>query len=117
MSYAYYHFKTAKKLARENNFIKAIMHLEKAKHSEPKKASIREALARAYYNCGFYAPAAKNFQKALEIDAANDFAYYGLGMSLAKLGMIKKAVGQLKIAVTMKPQFKEYQKALSKLTS
>ncbi len=117
MSYAYYHFKTGEQFARENNFIKAIMHLEKAKCREPKKASIREALARAYYNCGFYAPAAKNFQKALEIDAANDFAYYGLGMSLAKQGKIKKAIGQLKIAVTMNPQFQAYQNALSKLNS
>jgi len=115
MSQAYYHFKKGKKLAEENNFIKAIMHLEKAKQEEPQKASIREALARAYYNCGFYSPARENFQKAVEIDPTNDFAYYGLGLSLAKLGKINRAIGQLKIAVTMKPRSEEYKKALKKL--
>ncbi|MFO7929417.1 MAG: tetratricopeptide repeat protein [Candidatus Humimicrobiaceae bacterium] len=116
MSRAYYHFRKGKKLAGQNNFIHAIMHLEKAKEEEPEKASIREVLARAYYNCGFYSPARDNFQKAVEIDAANDFAYYGLGLSLAKLGKIKRAIGQLKIAVTMKPQSEDYKKALEKLT-
>ena len=117
MSYAYYHFRKGRKLAEDNNFIKAVMHLEKAKKAEPEKASIREALARSYYNCGFYKPAKENFQKAVEIDAANDFAYYGLGMSLAKLGKIHRAIGQLKIASTMKPQSEEYKNALRKLGS
>ncbi len=117
MSDAYYQFKKGKKLAEQNNFIEAIMHLEKAKEKEPEKASIRETLARAYYNCGFYSTAKSNFQKALEIDAANDFAYYGLGLSLAKMGKIKRAIGQLKIAATMKPHSEEYRRALKKLSA
>ncbi|MDZ7838603.1 MAG: tetratricopeptide repeat protein [Actinomycetota bacterium] len=91
------------------------MHLEKAKRQQPHKASIREALATAYYNSGFYSSAKKNFEKALQIDASNDFAYYGLGLSMAKLGDIKKARGQLKMAMVMNPECEQYKKALHKL--
>jgi len=116
MSQAYYHFKIGKNLSRKQDFLRAIMHLEKAKRRQPHKASIREMLATAYYNCGFYSSARKNFEKALKIDASNDFAYYGLGLSMAKMGDIKKARGQLKIALFMNPECEQYKNALNKLS-
>ena len=116
MSNAYYFFKKGKKLAERGKFLDAIMVLEKAKDSEPKKGSIREALATAYYNCGLYQPAKKNFVKALEIDAANDFAHYGLGMCLIREKKLNKAVGHFKIASAMKPGSKKYKEILKKIT-
>lgn len=116
MSNAYYLFKKGKKLTERGKFLDAIMVLEKAKDFEPKKGSIREVLASAYYNCGFYYSAKKNFMKALEIDAANDFAHYGLGMCLIKEKNLNKAAGHLKMAYAMKPDSKKYKDMLKKIT-
>src|SRR4030042_1898507 len=84
MDSAYYLFKKGKKLSESGKFLEAIMLLEKARKFEPEKGSIREVLASAYYNCGLYVSAKKNFIKALGIDASNDFAHYGLGLCLTK---------------------------------
>ena len=116
MSNAYYLFKKGKKLAERGKFLDAIIVLEKAKDIEPKKGSIREALASAYYNCALYQPAKKNFKKALEIDAANDFAHYGLGMCLVRERKLNKAVGHFKMASAMKPGSKKYKEILKKIT-
>ncbi len=116
MNSAYYLFKRGKKLSQNGKFLEAIMLLEKAKKFEPEKGSIREALASAYYNCGLYTSAKKNFLRALKIDAANDFAHYGLGLCLVKEKKITKALGHFKIAFFMKPNSKEYKEILDKFT-
>lgn len=92
------------------------MPLEKAKNLEPEKGSIREVLASAYYNCGLYVSAKKNFIKALEIDAANDFTHYGLGLCLLRENKLNRAMGHLKIAAFMNPGSKKYKKVLEKFT-
>ncbi len=116
MSNAYYLFKKGKRFAERGKFLSAIMALEKARELEPEKGSIRETLASVYYNCGFYQPARKNFLKALEIDASNDFAHYGLGMCFIKEKQFNKAAGHLKMAYAMKPNSKKYKEALKKIT-
>jgi Flp pilus assembly protein TadD len=113
---AYYFFKKGKLLAQKGKLLDAIMMLEKAKDLEPKKGSIRELLACAYYNCGFYSSAKNNFIKALEIDATNDFAHYGLGICLMKERKINKAAGHLKMASAMKPYSKKYKEILKRIT-
>ena len=100
---AYELFRDGKKNARANDHLKAIMLFEKAIALEPEKGSIREALATSYFNCGLYSAARKNFQRALKIDASNDFAHYGLGLCLVKEGKINTAMGHFKIAKAMKP--------------
>jgi len=116
MSSAYYLFKRGKKLFENGKFLQAIMLLEKAKNLEPEKGSIREVLASAYYNCGLYVSAKKNFIKALEIDAANDFAHYSLGLCLTKENKMTEARGHFKIAFFMKPDHKKYKEILDKFS-
>ena len=107
-------FLKGKKHADDNDHVKAVMLFEKAIKLEPKKGSIREALATAYFNCGLYDAAEKHFRKALQIDAANDFAHYGLGLCLAKEGRVIKAMGHLKLANAMTPSNKNYSDAIVK---
>ena len=111
---AYELFIEGKKLTKDKDFLKAIMLLEKAKKLEPQKSSIREALAAAYYNCGFHESAKKNFLKAIDIDVTNDFAHYGLALCLIKEGKINTAFGHLKMAQAMKPEHKVYGDAIKK---
>ena len=117
MDSAYNLFEKGKGLLERQNFLKAIMVLEQAKEIEPEKGSIREALAIAYYNHGFYLSAQKNFRKALDINIANDYAHYGLGLCLIKRGELKKALGHLKMALAMKPDSEIYKKELDKFIS
>lgn len=111
---AYELFTEGKKLARKNEHLKAIMLFEKATIIEPGKGSIREALGLSYYNCGFYDSAKKHFKKALEIDLANDFAHFCMGLCLAKEGKLAASLGHLKIAWAMKPSNAYYSKAVKK---
>lgn len=116
MSSTYYLFKRGKKLFENGKFLEAIMLLEKAKNFEPEKGSIREVLASAYYNCGLYISAKKNFIKTLEIDASNDFAHYGLSLCLIKENKMTEARGHLKIAFFMKPDHEKYKEVLDKFS-
>ena len=116
MDSAYNLFEKGKGLLERQNFLKAIMVLEKAKEIEPEKGSIREALARAYYNCGLYSSAKKNFERALDIDITNDYAHYGLGLCLMREGELNRAIGHLKMALAMRPNSKMYKETLEKFT-
>jgi len=114
MEDAYSLFTKAKKLMDRNDFLNASLFLERAKVFEPGKGSIREALGICYYNMGFYGSSRKHFDKAIEIDAANDFAHYGMGLCLIKERKISRALGYLKIASFMKPGSEVYKKALKR---
>lgn len=95
----------------------AAIVLERAALAEPRKTSIREALARALYNSGQTARAKEEFAVVLELDPSNDYAYFGLGMCHARTGHVSQARGQLKIAVVMRPDISYYREALDRLSA
>jgi len=102
------------KLLETENPAQAALVLERAKMLEPEKASIREALARAYFNFGRYHLARQEFEKALVIDPTNHYAHFGLGLSLKKIGDIIGAGRHLKLAVAMEPD-EVYEEALRRV--
>lgn len=93
----------------------AVMYLSRAKLAEPDKASIREALGRALFMAGRMGPARREFAKAVQIDPANDYAHFGLGLACARTGQRSRAVGHLKLAVAMRPGVEDYRTALERL--
>jgi tetratricopeptide (TPR) repeat protein len=105
-------FTKAKKYMRKKDFLNASILLEDVKNSEPEKGSIREALGICYFNMGFYGSSRSHFDKAIEIDASNDFAHYGMGLCLIKENKINNALGYLKIASFMRPDSEIYRKVL-----
>jgi tetratricopeptide (TPR) repeat protein len=105
-------FCMAKDLMKKNDFLNASLLLEKAVAQEPEKGSIREALAICYFNMGFYGPSKAHFDRALQIDASNDFAHYGMGMCLLKEKSFNRALGHFKIAKFMKPGLRIYEDAI-----
>ena len=114
MEDSYNLFTRARDLMKKNDFLNASFLLEKAKNREPEKSSIREALAISYFNMGFYRSAKKNFDKAIAIDATNDFAHYGMGLCLVKENKLNRALGHFKIAKFMKPNSPVYNKAVKR---
>ncbi len=107
-------------LQKGQNFLKrkdpaqAAVVLERAKSIEPEKGSIREALARAYYNYGQYQRAKKEFDKAVGIEPTNHYAHFGLGLCFMKMGNLVAACRHLKLAIAMEPD-DQYKEALDKI--
>jgi tetratricopeptide (TPR) repeat protein len=88
--------------------------LERAAAAEPNKPSIHEALARAYYTSRRFTAALEQFLAVRDLNPANDYAYFGAGLCLGRLGRLDEAVGQLKLAAVMRPGNRDYTDALAR---
>ena len=87
--------------------------LERAAEAEPGKSSIHEGLARAYFGAGRFARALEQFTRVLELSPANDYAHFGAGLCLGRLGRLREAVGHLRMANVMRPGNRDYEDALA----
>jgi Flp pilus assembly protein TadD len=105
-------FQRGVKLLEEGSPAAAAALLERAARAEPESRSIREALARAQFNSREYAKAAGSFRWIVDANPAEDYAYYGLGMSLWRTGDIDGAQEPLAMAVAMRPDLRHYVSAL-----
>jgi tetratricopeptide (TPR) repeat protein len=105
---AYALFQRGVSLLEERHWAQAAVSLEKAKRLEPDKASIREALGRAYFRSGRYRRAASEFSAVVEQSPANDYAHFCLGRSLQKLGDRRAAKRHLSLACGMRPDHSDY---------
>lgn len=90
----------------------AVQLLERAAEAEPGSHSIREALARAQFGARRFAEAAASFRWIVERDPSEDYALFGLGLSLSRLGDFDGAVEHLALAAAMRPDNRDYTKAL-----
>jgi tetratricopeptide (TPR) repeat protein len=89
--------------------------LQRAAKAEPASRSVREALARAQFDTGQYAAAADNFRAIVEASPADDYAHFGLGLSLARAGEHEAAAEYLALAAAMRPDRKHYTDALRQI--
>jgi tetratricopeptide (TPR) repeat protein len=90
----------------------AVQLLARAAEAEPSSRSIREALARAQYGARRFREAAENFRYIVDTDPAEDYALFGLGLSLSRLGDFQGALEPLALAAAMRPENKDYANAL-----
>ncbi|HSL15491.1 MAG TPA: tetratricopeptide repeat protein [Actinomycetota bacterium] len=93
----------------------AAMYLTRAKLIEPEKVSIRTALGRALYMSGRMARARREFTKVVQIDPADDYGHFALGLACERTGQRTRALGHLKLAVVMRPDVSDYERALRRL--
>jgi Flp pilus assembly protein TadD len=102
-------------LLTQRHFAQAAVVLERADRDEPGKASILEALGRAYYNSGQHERSRATFEQLLEIDPSGHYAHFALGQSLKQLGRSKEARTHLRLAVALSPNSTLYAGALARL--
>ncbi|HET9615523.1 MAG TPA: tetratricopeptide repeat protein [Candidatus Limnocylindrales bacterium] len=102
-------------LLKGRHFAQAATVLERADRQEPRKASILEALGRAYYNSGQHAEARRVFESLLDLDPSAHYAHFALGQSLKQLGDRDAARTHLRLAVALSPTSKIYSGALARL--
>ncbi|HEX2819745.1 MAG TPA: tetratricopeptide repeat protein [Streptosporangiaceae bacterium] len=86
--------------------------LQRASAAEPQSRSVREALARAQFDAGRYAEAADNFRMIVEASPSDDYANFGLGLALARMGDHAAAAEYLALAAAMRPDANHYTDAL-----
>lgn len=82
--------------------------LSHAAEREPRSASVLEALGRAQYDSGQAAEAASTFRRLVEISPDADYARFGLGVALSRVGRFEEAAEQLALAAAMRPDREEY---------
>ena len=90
----------------------AVQLLQRAADAEPASRSVREALARAQFGARRYAEAADNFRSIVEDNPSEDYALFGLGLALIRLGDFEAAVEHLALAAAMRPDNKDYARVL-----
>jgi len=93
----------------------AALVLEQAYSKEPGKASICEALGRAYFNYGQFGEAQIYFQRVLKIDPSNHYGHFGISLCLERTGDYRKSLGHIKLATAMSPKNNDYRKAKTRI--
>lgn len=114
---AYSLFRRGSELLATGSAHAAIPPLEHARSLEPYKASIREALARAYFRAGRFHASAAEFSAAVEIEPTNHYAHFGLALCLERLGRLAEARGHARLAVAMGPEVDDYRRAVERLAA
>jgi Flp pilus assembly protein TadD len=95
-------------LLEDGDFEHAAKPLAEAARRDPEKSSIREALGRAYFRSGRFAPAAVEFEAVVETHPVNDFAHFCLGRALSKTGQKRRARHHLALACNLRPERRDY---------
>ncbi len=112
---AYELFRRGSRLLAQHHPGAAAVVLERAAGLEPGKASILEALGRAYYNQGRPALAVDRFRQIVERDPVAHYSHFGLGLAYRRMGETDAARRHLKLAVALKPENDDYRRALGRL--
>lgn len=102
-------------LLKRRHHAQAAVVLERAAKLEPGKASILEALGRAYFNSGQHDRAREAFEALLELDPSSHYAQFALGQSLKKVGREREAWVHLRLAVALSPGTALYRQALARI--
>lgn len=89
--------------------------LERVAVDEPRSASVLEALGRAQFTAGRPGAAVRTFERLADVAPDSDYARFGYGQSLRRLGRLPQAAEQLALAVAMRPQRAEYVEALARV--
>ena len=112
---AYELYKKGVGLLETGNPAQAALVLEKAYSIESEKASICEALGRAYFNYGQFDEARTYFQRALKIDPSNHYGHFGMSLCLEKMGDYRKSLGHIKLATAMSPKNDDYREVKKRI--
>jgi len=112
---AYELFRRGSQLLADRHPAAAAVVLERASSLEPGKASILEALGRAYFNQGAHELAAARFREIVDANPLAHYAFFGLGLAEARLGQVGAARRHLRMAVRLRPESEDYQRALARI--
>jgi Flp pilus assembly protein TadD len=93
----------------------SLVLIDRVLEAEPQSLAAREIKARALFDSQHFAEAAVEFESIVEDRPDDDFAHYGLGMSLWRLQRFPEAADHLALARVMRPQDARYDRALTQV--
>lgn len=108
MDSAYDLFRSGGRLLEGKDYHAAAVPLRRAAELEPDKASVREALGRAYFGSQRYRDAIVEFEAVVAREPTNDFALFCLGRCLQALGRHADARPPLTLAASLRPDRADY---------
>ncbi len=108
MSEVYELFQRGTELLQSGDYNAATVPLAQARDRDPDKASIREALGRAYFRSAQFEAAAAEFAAVVERAPTDDYALFCLGRSLQELGRHSEARHPLALAACLRPERRDY---------
>lgn len=88
--------------------------LRHAHEAEPRSRELTETLARAEFEAGRFAAARDMFASLVDLAPDSDYARFGLGASLVRLGRYRDALPHLTMATVMRPGRAEYEELLGR---
>lgn len=109
---AYDWYRRGTSLLESGNAAAAAELLAWAVREEPSAASVRESLARALFDSRRFDDAVREFEVLVELVPDDDYAQFGLGLSLWRLGRFRRSADHLAMATVMRPDRTEYAAAL-----
>ncbi len=108
MDSVYELFRTGSALLDRHDYHAAAVPLGRVAQLEPDKASVREALGRAYFGCQRYGEAADEFAAVVSTSPTDDYALFCLGRCLQLLGRHAEARPPLTQAALLRPDRPDY---------
>jgi Flp pilus assembly protein TadD len=95
-------------LLEDGSFGEATVPLAEVARQAPEKASVREALGRAYFRNRQFEEAAAEFEAVVDRQPVNDFAHFCLGRALSLTGERERARHHLALASNLRPDRRDY---------
>ncbi len=93
----------------------ALELLERLRMVDPHSTSVLEGYARALFDSRRYAEAVAAFSDLADRRPSDDYAHYGLGMSLWRVQRFPEARDHLAMAFVMRPERPDYGQALGQV--
>ena len=108
-------FRRSRDLLERGDAGASLVLIERVLQEDPSSLAAREIRARALFDSQHFSESAEEFGEIVERRPDDDYAHYGLGMSLWRLQQFPDAADHLALACVMRPDDVRYSRALGQV--
>ncbi len=108
-------FRRARDLLDRGDSAASLVLIERVLDVDSTSLAAVEIRARALFDSQYFTEAAAEFERITELRPDDDYAQYGLGMSLWRLQRFPEAADHLALAAVMRPADERYSRALTQV--
>lgn len=108
-------FRRARDLLERGDAAASLVLIERVLDVDSTSLAAVEIRARALFDSQYFTEAAAEFERITQLRPDDDYAQYGLGMSLWRLQRFPEAADHLALAAVMRPTDERYSRALTQV--